>query len=179
MPMPKEKKDEDSKGAAGGAAGGTATPMVRQDTGAVLSDLFGAMELADAQDIREAMQAPQRGMRAAAIGLAFVDWTGNRFVAPNTLIAYNPDDPFQVSHVEEHIQKMTQKAEELGVPCSPVRLNNENAGVILTKAGGASPKYLSKKFPPSSKHDWLFPSKAQGPRRPRHRNDADDADGVY
>jgi hypothetical protein len=164
--MPKKKKEEDTS-AASGSASGAASGAAGADADSMLSDLFGGLELMDAADAKVARQLPNRGMKAAAIGMAFVDGLGNRFVAPNTLIAFNPDDHIQVAHVEEHMKKMTDKADEMKVPYSVVKFHNENAGVILTKVGGASPRYISKKFPPTSAYDWFSPPKPPGPKGPR------------
>jgi hypothetical protein len=149
-------------------------PMQRQDTGSLLSDLFGEMVLNEEEDREAARQVPMRGTRAAAIGIAFVDKNGNRFVSPNTLHAYNPDDHFQVGHVEERMKAMHTLAEqmEVGSRCSVVKFYNEDSGVILTKVGGASPGYVSKKFPPHAHNDWLSPPKPYVPKQYKTKGSA-------
>jgi hypothetical protein len=62
--------------------------------------------------------------------------------------------------------------------CRIETLVNNDVDVVITKVGGASANFASKKFPPAAASNWIAPPCARGGRRTRPRRASSGADSA-
>ena len=129
-----------------------------QDSQGSLTDGFGDIVLSDVDGGSLPMKK-----QVAVKTFIFLAIDGNRFSPQNTTFVFNPLSPSQVEATDEKIEKLKADAIKAKVQFHVMDFLNKDAPVNITKAGGASPDFISKKFSVGEK--WIFGKKKEEPVR--------------
>ena len=79
---------------------------------------------------------------------------GNVLVPQNASFVFNPDDEEQVAAVNTKIQSFVSLAKKMKVQHYVKTIEDNDVEIELTKVGGASTNFLTKKF--SAREAWFF-----------------------
>lgn len=124
----------------------------RQDSQGSLTDGFGDIVLSDIDGGSLPMKK-----QVAVKTFIFLAHDGNRFSPQNTTFVFNPLSPSQVEATDEKIEKLKADAIKAKVQFHVLDFLNTDAPVLITKVGGASPDFISKKFSVDEK--WVISKK--------------------
>ena len=117
-----------------------------------LTDCFGEIGLIDVDEGSLPMKK-----QVAVKTFIFLAHDGNRFSPQNTTFVFNPLSPSQVEATDEKIEKLKADAIKAKVQFHVMDFLNKDAPVNITKVGGASPDFISKKFSVDEK--WVIGKK--------------------
>lgn len=131
----------------------------RQDSQGSLTNGFGDIVLNDGEGDGSLPKKNQVAVKT----FIFLAYDGNRFSPQNTTFVFNPLSPSQVEATDEKIEKLKAEAIKAKVQFHVMDFLNTDAPVLITKVGGASPDFISKKFSVDEK--WVIGKKKEEPHR--------------
>jgi hypothetical protein len=103
----------------------------------------------------------------ASVLCIFEDKTNERFVPPNTQFSFNPRDDTQKNEVKTKLSKLRGQALNLGVSYKVSVLSGWTDYPTITKVGGASMNYTTRRFPPANLATSWLKNSTKKPRKPR------------
>ncbi len=94
------------------------------------------------------------GCNIATISCVFEDNTKQHLAPQNTQFCFNPQDDVQMTEVKAKLAKIKQDAVKLKAAYKVIVLSGTTQFSTITKVGGASMNYTTKRFPPTDP-SWL------------------------
>ena len=96
------------------------------------------------------------GGNIATVSVFFDDRCDERFSAQNTQFCFNPQNNLQREEIKDKVSKIKVEAKKLNVSCNFLVLSGTTSLKTITKIGGLSASYASKRFPPApGTASWL------------------------
>ena len=115
----------------------------------------------------------------ATIMCVFEDKDKERFVATNTQFSFNPQELVQRNEVKTKLAKIKEEAMKWKATYEVILLSGVSRSRTITKVGGASQNYTTKRFPPSSvATSWLKNAEKKA-RKPRTKKARTATFGLY
>ena len=126
-------------------------PVSRQNSGASVISVESEVDVESKIDAIGATDA-----NIASIMCIFEDKDTERFVATNTQFSFNPQELVQRNEVKTKLAKIKTEALKWKASYEVILLSGVSRSRTITKIGGASQNYTTKRFPPSSvATNWL------------------------
>ena len=128
--------------------------------------IISKIESVDGDKIIDAV-CERKDINIASVLCIFEDKTNERFVPQNTQFSFNPENGTQKNEVKAKLSKLRSEALKLGVSYKVSVLSGWTDYPTITKVGGASMSYTTRRFPPSNPATSWLKNSTTTARKPR------------